>query len=155
MPDNRTAFLDMIARSEGTYGVGDNGYNVLVGSTPARPSLFESYDDHPRKLIALPKLGINSTAAGRYQILARYYEVYKNQLDLPDFGPESQDKIALQMIRECKALNDIDAGRLTESIMKCASRWASLPGSSYGQHTNTFGALRQAYLEAGGVISSV
>jgi len=73
---NMRAFLDMIAYSEGTDKAGqptkDRGYDVLVGG-----GLFAGYADHPRKAIKLPRLGISSTAAGRYQILARYYDVYK------------------------------------------------------------------------------
>ncbi|EPU0333441.1 lysozyme, partial [Enterobacter hormaechei] len=84
---NLQAFLDMLAWSEGTSRIkgSDNGYNVVVGG-----SLFTSYADHPRKLISLPKLGIKSTAAGRYQLLSRYYDAYKKQLGLKDFSPASQ-----------------------------------------------------------------
>ena len=61
---NVVAFLDMIAWSEATDKPGqrtnDHGYDVLVGG-----GLFTGYADHPRKLVALPKLGIKSTAAGR------------------------------------------------------------------------------------------
>ena len=61
---NLKAFLDMLAWSEGTSTVAgsDNGYNVIVGG-----SLFKGYADHPRKLVDIPRLGIKSTAAGRYQ----------------------------------------------------------------------------------------
>ena len=73
---NRAAFLDMIAFSEigpDLLAKSDNGYNILCGSTPAHPLLFNSYGDHPRQAMFLPKLGIYSTAAGRYQLLARYF----------------------------------------------------------------------------------
>lgn len=131
----------------------DNGYNVLVGSTPDHPRLFSSYLDHPRQLIDLPKLGIKSTAAGRYQILARFFDTYKAQLRLPDFSPASQDTIAIQMIRECDALGDIEDGLLATAVRKCRSRWASLPGAGYGQNENDFDVLAQAYRRAGGVIA--
>lgn len=145
---NLTAFLDMLAVSEGTHHLGDRGYNVLVGG-----KLFDSYADHPRVRVRLsPRL--TSTAAGRYQILERIYDAYKPILGLPDFSPASQDKIALQLIRECKALGDIDAGRFDDAVRKCRSRWASLPGAGYGQRENTLNALRIAYLRAGGEIIS-
>lgn len=155
MTTNLRAFLQMIAVSELTAKLlarSDNGYNVLVGSTPDHPRLFSSYADHPRQLIYLPKLGTKSTAAGRYQILARYFDAYKVQLGLKDFSPASQDAIAVQMIRECKALDDIDAGRLATAINKCRSRWASLPGAGYGQHENDFDTLALAYRRSGGVM---
>jgi muramidase (phage lysozyme) len=109
MTDNEKAFLDMIAWSEigpELLAVTDNGYNILVGSTPAHPVLFDSYADHPR--VYNEKL--NSTAAGRYQILKRMYDAYKAPLALPDFGHDSQDRIALQMIKECHALDLINGG---------------------------------------------
>ena len=151
MDQNRKAFLDMIAVSEigkPLLAASDNGYNVIVGG-----ALFQGYDDHPRKLVYLPKLRQNSSAAGRYQILARYYDAYKKQLGLKDFSPDSQTAIAMQMIKECRALNDIDAGRFASAVAKCASRWASFPGATYGQHTNKIEALQAAYKAAGGVLA--
>lgn len=156
MNPNLRAFLQMIAVSELTarlLAISDNGYNVLVGSTPDHPRLFSSYADHPRQLVDLPRLGVKSTAAGRYQILARYFDAYKKQLGLRDFSPASQDAIAVQMIRECKALDDIDAGRLAEAINKCRSRWASLPGAGYGQRENDYEALALAFRRSGGVLA--
>lgn len=138
----------MIAFSEGTAHLGDNGYNVIVGG-----SLFKDYKDHPRKLIGLPKLGIKSTAAGRYQLLSRYFDVYKKQLNLPDFSPSSQDTIAIQQIKECKALQDIDEGRFEMAVHKCARIWASLPGAGYGQREHDLETLETAYINAGGFIA--
>ncbi len=149
MTPNQKAFLDMVAVSEGTAGKGDNGYNVIVGG-----ALFQhGYADHPRVLVDFPNLGIKSTAAGRYQILARYFDAYKKQLSLPDFSPESQDKIALQQIKESRALSDIDAGFFNIAVAKCAHIWASLPGAGYGQHEHTVEHLRAAYILAGGTVA--
>ncbi len=155
MSPNRRAFLQMIGVSELTAKLlarSDDGYNVLVGSTPDHPFLFASYADHPRQLIYLPKLGIKSSAAGRYQIKRDIFDAYKVQLKLKDFSPASQDAIAIQLIRECKALDDIEAGRLATAINKCRSRWASLPGAGYGQHENDFDTLALAYRRSGGVL---
>ena len=129
----------------------DNGYNVIVGSRPGGMLLFASYADHPRRLIKL-NAKLSSTAAGRYQILARYYDAYKITLKLPDFGPSSQDAIAIQMIRECQALADIEAGRVNVAISKCKRIWASLPGAGYGQPEHGAGVLVAAYQAAGGTI---
>jgi len=146
MNANRKAFLDMIAEAEGTANRGDNGYNVLCGG-----GIFYSYDDHPRRLIKL-NARLSSTAAGRYQLLSRYFNPYKELLGLNDFSPESQDKIAIQQIRECKALDDIDAGRFDEAVQKCKRIWASLPGAGYGQREVPIDKLRLAYQRAGGMI---
>ena len=145
---NRDAFLSMISHSEGTDRYGkDRGYNVLVGGT-----LFVGYADHPRVLIDLPRLGIKSTAAGRYQLLARYFDVYKKQLSLKDFSPASQDAIALQQIKERGALGDVDAGNIRTAVKKCSNIWASFPGSPYGQHTNDIEPLLAFYLKQGGTL---
>ena len=149
---NMTAFLSMLGYSEGTDNgrqpTKNKGYDVIVGG-----SLMTSYADHPRKLVDLPKLGIKSTAAGRYQILSKYYDAYKKQLRLPDFSPVSQDAIALQLIRECKAVDDIEAGRIADAIHKCRSRWASLPGAGYGQHEQKLDKLIAVYKAAGGAVA--
>lgn len=136
---NLRAFLDMIAFSEGTAGRGDDGYNILVGG-----STFHDYSRHPNLLVKLnPKL--KSTAAGRYQILYRYAKHYMKLLGLKDFSPESQDRIAIQYIRERKALADIEAGNIPLAIKKCANVWASFPGNSYGQFNHSQARLLTAY----------
>jgi len=123
-----------------------------VGSTPQRPHLFPSYADHPRLKVQL-RPDLFSTAAGRYQILERYFDAYKAQLRLQDFSPTSQDAIAVQMIREQRALADIEAGRFDAAVEKCSNIWASLPGNLYGQHQNALADLRTAFVDAGGVIT--
>ncbi len=148
---NRSAFLDMLAWSEGTSTIpgSDNGYNVLCGATPTHPLLFTSYADHPH----IYNHALDSTAAGRYQLLARYFDAYKQKLGLPDFSPASQDAIALQQITERRALLDIDAGNITLAILKCSTIWASLPGAPYGQRQNKLSDLQAIYLKAGGTLA--
>jgi len=58
---NISAFLTMIAISEGTEGIGQMGYNCIVGG-----ELFHDYSRHPDVLVTLNKRGLKSTAAGRY-----------------------------------------------------------------------------------------
>lgn len=153
---NVCAFLDAIAVSElgeALLVASDDGYNVIVGSTASFPDLFDSYDQHPNKLVNLPKLGIASTAAGRYQELYRYWIAYQHQLDLADFSPINQDRVAIQQIKERRALNLIQAGHFDEAVAAVRNIWASLPGAGYGQHENQLDALRAAYVSAGGVVA--
>ena len=96
--NQRKAFLDMLAWSEGTDNgrqkTRNHGYDVIVGG-----ELFTDCSDHPRKLVTLnPKL--KSTGAGRYQLLSRWWDAaYHKQLGLKDFSPKSQDAVALQQIK--------------------------------------------------------
>jgi muramidase (phage lysozyme) len=154
MSPNLRAFLDMIAWSEigpALLAKSDNGYNVIVGSTPEHPILFSDYSHHPK----LHSDRCNSDAAGRYQFMGRYWEFYRDQLHLPDFGKDSQDRWATQLIRECHALDDIEAGHVFVAIAKCASgkRWASFEGANCGQHENSAVSLADAYRRAGGLSS--
>lgn len=155
MSPNQKAFLDMIAHSEigpALLAVSDNGYNVIVGSTAAHPDLFTDYGNHPHKFVTL-KPGLVSSAAGRYQLLGKYFDAYARQLGLRDFSPASQDAIALQQIKECRALALIDAGEFTAAATQCARIWASLPGAGYGQHENRLADLQAAYVAAGGTLA--
>jgi muramidase (phage lysozyme) len=155
MTPNQKAFLDMIAHSElgrDLLTASDNGYDVIVGSTAKKPILFSSYSDHPRRLVKIND-HLSSTAAGRYQLLARYFDAYKKQLKLRDFSPASQDAIALQQIKERGALALIECGQFAEAVAKVSNIWASLPGANYGQHENKLADLEAAYLNAGGKLA--
>lgn len=146
--DNRMAFLGMVRFSEGTSNsptTRDRGYDQIVGRTR-----FTSYADHPRVRVYLPKYKVWSTAAGAYQLLMRYYDYYAPLLKLKGFAPAVQDAIALQQIKECRALPDIDAGRLADAIAKCKNIWASLPGAGYGQFEHRYVDLEQAFIREGG-----
>ena len=77
--NQRKAFLDMLAWSEGTDNgrqkTRNHGYDVIVGAG----ELFTDYSDHPRKLVTLnPKL--KSTGAGRYQLLSCWWDAYRKKL---------------------------------------------------------------------------
>ena len=124
--NQRKAFLDMLAWSEGTDNgrqkTRNHGYDVIVGG-----ELFTDYSDHPRKLVTLnPKL--KSTGAGRYQLFPLVGCL--PQAAWPeDFSPKSQDAVALQQIKERGALPMIDRGDIRQAIDRCSNIWASLPGA--------------------------
>lgn len=126
---NLATFLALIGYSEGA------DYNTIVTGSDGKPETFSDFSQHPfaNRLAKKVRDGLCSTAAGRYQILYRFWRVYQPQLKLPDFGPPSQDAVAVQMIRECGALSDIAEGNIAQAVLKCSSRWASFPGSTAGQ----------------------
>lgn len=158
MTPNESAFLAMIKRSEGTDRAPDP-YRVVYGFGHTIADL----SDHPavtgewkgEKLDALgPRYaGLVSTAAGAYQIIKPTWVTLKIKLGLPDFGPESQDKAALELISEAKALDLIYGGQVAEAITRCHGIWASLPGSTSGQPQRTFAELIHAYGSAGGAFA--
>lgn len=156
---NLQAFLDTIAFSEGTLNQGDDGYNVLFGHTPAKPKLFDSYADHPRvrtyethdEFIRNGRRDY-TTAAGRYQITMSTFDAYKQKLGLKDFGHEAQDAIAIQLIKERRALPFVEAGQFNNAVFLIASIWASLPGAGYGQKEHAFATLQAQFTKSGGTI---
>ena len=160
MTPNQKAFLDMIAISEGTStspATKNNGYDVIVTGIDRKPEIFTDYSNHPfangRKSKTINRNGLTSNASGRYQFMLKDWAHYRSQLGLPDFGPASQDKWALQLIRERGALPLIELGRFTDAVSLCRNLWASLPGAGYGQHENHLAELTAAYVAAGGKLA--
>lgn len=144
------AFLDMLAISElgrPLIAVSDDGYNVIVGSTHRKPHLFASYADHPQMFVTLSPT-LRSSAAGRYQFLARTWDALAREHGYTDFSPENQDRGALQLVRERKALDYVRRGSVVKAIELCAPIWASLPGAGYGQHEHKLDHLIAAYQES-------
>jgi muramidase (phage lysozyme) len=147
---NLRAFLDAIAYAEGTGG--PNGYRTLFGG-----GLFDSFADHPRQFFTFTnKIGqqLRTSAAGRYQFLSRTWDELAKKLELPDFGPESQDRAAIELIRQRGALRDVQAGRFADAVAKVAPIWASLPGAGYNQPERKLSALTAAYRAAGGTLET-
>lgn len=149
----------MLAHSEGTSTnaiTQDRGYDIIVTGVDG-PERFDDYREHPfasgRKAKQINHKGLYSTASGRYQFMLRDWLHYKTLLHLRDFGPESQDQWALQLIRERGALGDIDDGHFTIAVGKVSNLWASLPGAGYGQHENRIAVLENAYERAGGMFA--
>lgn len=144
---NQSAFLDMIAYAEGTNG--PNGYKTLFGG-----GLFASFSDHPRIYKSFTNGNgqtLRTSAAGRYQFLARTWDALAAGLGLADFSPASQDAGALELIRQRGALNDVRAGRTAQAIAKCAPIWASLPGAGYAQPERKLSVLVAQFRAAGGI----
>lgn len=159
MNPNRKAFLDMLAFSEGTCAKKHtltrcDGYDVIVTGADG-PEIFTDFSEHPF-VGRNPKYisgKLYSTASGRYQFMRKDWEHYRDALSLQDFGPQSQDAWALQLIRERGALPLIDAGSFDLAIARCKNIWASLPGAGYGQPEHNVEKLRAAYLDAGGALA--
>lgn len=135
------ALLDMIAYSEGTLGVSNNGYDVLVGyrkivgwtqDTTIVHGNNNWYDKENK-----------SSAAGRYQFL--YTTWIGNKKQNLAMTKENQDKRCLELINY--RIGNIDKITLTnfnnfkKVIDLLAPEWASLP----------YGALGASYYSKDGI----
>ena len=148
------AFLSLIAWSEGTSRsplTVNNGYDVIVTSVLG-PAIFTDYSDHPfapqfnrQPIIVRANPLLESTAAGRYQLLYRWWVPYKVQLQLADYSPASQDAVAIEQIKERGGIALIAAGDIQGAIAACANIWASFPGNDDQQGGNTMAALLDQY----------
>lgn len=147
---NVQAFLRVIRLGEGTSDPA--GYRRMFGGKH-----FESFTDHPRIAnTATFKNGktVTSTAAGAYQFLSKTWDGLVSQYGLADFSEETQDLGAALLINQVRALGDVIAGNFELAVKKCASIWASLPGSPYGQPTITMEKALAKYKDEGGTIAT-
>ena len=149
--NQRRAFLDMLAWSEGTDGgrqkTRNHGYDVIVGG-----ELFTDYSDHPRKLVTLnPKLKSTSwTLPASFPLVGCL-----PQAAAQDFSPKSQDAVALQQLRSVALYHMIDRGDIRQAIDRCGNIWASLPGAGYGQFEHKADSLIAKFKEAGGTVREI
>lgn len=139
--ENLSKFLDFTSKSEGA------DYNTIVGG-----KTFEDYSKHPG-VVGLTTPAGPSTAAGRYQITKTTYDDIAARLGIKDFSPESQDKIAQELIRRKGALEDVQAGRFPDAIKKLGGTWASFSSSKYNQPKNTAEKEAKLLAESKGSLS--
>lgn len=143
------ALLDTVATSEIGHDLllaSDDGYNVIVGG-----ATFHDYSKHPR-IAVHTRYGL-SDAAGRYQIMAAIpgkiqtdtWDWAHRAAGVHDMTPESQDLVGAYLIGHRGALFPLKMGNVSEAIKRCAMEWASLPGSPYGQGTNSMETLLNVY----------
>lgn len=113
------AFLDMISWAEGTSGIGNlQGYNVLFGG-----GTTSDLSGHPKVTQGFYDKTHNSTASGRYQITNPTYQEFAKKLGITDFSPRSQDEVAVGIIIDSGAVNDILSGNLGNATTRLTSRW--------------------------------
>ena len=149
------AFLDLIGISEGTCtspATHDAGYDIIVSGIDG-PNTSSDYSAHPfaagRAPIVVrtaPSL-LESTASGRYQITLPTWREITATWSTKLFSPQQQDAAALELLRQCGALNLIDAGKIENAIEAACETWASFPGNSYGQGGRTVAWLLEKYAQ--------
>ena len=150
--NQRKAFLDMLAWSEGT----DNGRQKtrnhwFMACHCRQRKLFTDYSDHPRKLVTLnPKL--KSTGAGRYQRFPVGGMPTASSLAWKTLLSEKSGRCGIAARLRSVALYLIDRGDIRQIIDRCSNIWASLPGAGYGQFEHKADSLIAKFKEAGGTV---
>lgn len=157
--NNLQAFLNAIRYGEGTHS--ENGYSILFGGRR-----FYDYDTHPAMAgwggVRLSDAqcanagfgsGCVSTAAGAYQINRPTYNRVAAKLGITDFTPASQDRIAVELISEKGAINDVETGDIAAAVKKVRKVWASLPAAGYGQSEVSLNSFLAYYETEGGVLA--
>lgn len=128
MTKEEKALLDTLAYCEGTLGVSNNGYDVVVGSKRVIAGWTKDTKIVHGNMDWYDK-ATNSTAAGRYQFLYSTW-IGSKKINLP-MTKENQDKRGLELINN--ALGSIDKTQLTNktvfdaALNKMALVWASIP----------------------------
>ncbi len=139
----RRALLNTIRFAEGTWTSGrPDGYRMLFGGR-----LIKDLARHPEITV---RRGHVSAAAGAYQFLPGTWHEAAALLELPNFGPASQDQAALYLIEKRGVLGHFDRQGLSDEVLaRLAPEWASLPtasgGSYYGQPVHGAQELQRFY----------
>jgi muramidase (phage lysozyme) len=152
LPEIR-ALLDTIAYSEGTYyGPGrslhDQYATVVFGNQ------MTDFVDHPRTIHRALRQGkeVRSSAAGRYQLLGKMWDVIAPSLGLASFGPCEQDYAAIFLIAQRKQNISALLQNMIEPVIYHIHRiWPSLPSKSvdkYGQVRTTMDNIKKFYAQA-------
>ena len=126
--NQRKAFLDMLAWSEGTDNGRQKTRNLVM--TSCRRRLFYWLLRSPSQTChAKPKTQINRrrTLPASFPLVGCLPQAAWPE---KDFSPKSQDTLmTLQQIKERGALPIVDRGDIRQAIDHCENIWASLPGA--------------------------
>jgi len=132
--------------AEGTYQQGDKKYNTGFGY-----NMFEG-NTYPDKVFD----GI-SAAAGAYQFMPDTWKGAKAALNLPDFGPESQEKAGEYLaqkrgVQTSKPFTTVS--ELRDAVDLLSPEWASFPRKATGRsyydgdginNAKSFDSIRKFY----------
>ena len=117
-----------VALSEGTLNEdGTIAYNKFYGG-----GQFNSFNNHPG-IVNTTAVG-SSAAAGGFQFMPNTWSRVSKALKLPDFSPASQDKAALQLVRERKVdpfAKITTVSQFKNTLHKLSPEWAGVP-NKYG-----------------------
>ena len=142
-------WLSAISFAEGTYLPGKGPqYNIKFGG-----GRFADLSRHPDTVVR--GNGYSSAAAGAYQFMPGTWETVAPKVGARDFGPEAQDRAALQLIRQ-RGVDPQKDPITPQTVARLAPEWASFPTlagkSYYGQPVKSFAEI-QKFLATGAAIA--
>ncbi|PCE28230.1 hypothetical protein BWP39_06870 [Paraburkholderia acidicola] len=116
---NMQAFLKAIGDAEGA------DYNLKYGGVKGKVHdkySFADFSTHPGA-----GYGGKATPAGMYQITNGTWADIGSRIGLTDFSPDTQDLMAVEILRIINSADDIVAGNITSALLSASRRWAALP----------------------------
>lgn len=156
------AMLAAISAAEGTAGQPDPyrvcfGYSHTIKNMSEHPAITGEWTGKRLSDSMCAGAGLGpgcvSTAAGKYQIIKRTWIGVRDKLGLKDFSPESQDRAAVELLRQRGALGPLGRGDFAGAVAAARKEWASLPGAGYGQGERTIAWLTDKFQAAGGMLA--
>lgn len=147
---NVRAFLKAIGEAEG------GEYDFKFGAIKGRkndPWRFTDFSTHPG-----PGRGGTTTAAGLYQITKpTWHDHGVNGMGLADFTPETQDLIAVSILRRRGVIEKIKEGDIEAGLAEASRQWAALPKGRgkpgyYHQPYVEFEHFEAVYKSEGGTV---
>lgn len=151
------AFLDLVAFMEGTFGVGNNGYDVLIndGAEKGKSRVIKGWTpttDITHGCDAWYVQSLNSTAAGRYQFTCPTWKGINGNINA-EMTKDNQDIAALKLLRQklgssydFKVTNVLD---MSVQIEKIKNTWSSFKTKT---PTEVYNLYKRAYIKYGGKI---
>ena len=145
---NIKAFLVATSKAEG--GDYDFKYGAVKGKKNDKWR-FTDFSTHPG-----PGFGGSTTAAGMYQITIATWREHSGKMGLTDFSKETQDLIAVELLRSVRVIDKLKAGDVAGSLLPAARKWAAIPqgpglkGRHSDQPSVTYETFIEWYKAAGG-----
>ena len=147
--NQRKAFLDMLAWSEGTDNgrqkTRNHGYDVIVGG-----ELFTDYSSLLQTCHAKPNsINRRRTLPASF----RWWDAYRKQR--PErLLSEKSGRCGIAADQGAGALPMIDRGDIRQAIDRCSNIWASLPGAGWS-FEHKADSLIAKFKEAGGTVREI
>lgn len=134
------------------------GVDFLDGAIRGRrndPWRFTDFSTHPG-----PGHDGRSTAAGLYRITREAWQEVGARMDLSDFSADTQELIAVEMLRQLGVLGKIQAGDIDATLSLAGAAWPGLPkapasGARFAAPDAAYQGFLQKYGECGGSLATI